>query len=71
MNTSGQAGRSSNLERDEQDDGDRRRASTPFTYAITGPGPVAYVEICDADGQITRISVPPGSTWKMATISLS
>ena len=74
MSTSGQAGRSNNLEydeRDKRDDGDRRRTSTPFTYTITGPNPVTYVEICDADGQITRISVPPRSTWKMAKISLS
>jgi len=72
MNTmSSRAGRSSDLRSDEWGDGDRRQTSTPFTYTITGPNPVAYVEICGADGQITRISVPPGSTWKMAKISLS
>ena len=66
-----QAGRNGDLRSDEWGDGDRRRISTPFTYTIAGPNPVAYVEIYDADGRITRISVPPGSIWKMAKISLS
>ena len=72
MNDSGRAGRSNDPEhdeRDERDDGGRRRASVAYT--VTGPKPVAYIEICDADGQVTRVFVPPGSTWRMATISLS
>jgi len=74
MNASVQAGRSSDpepYERDEQDDRDRHRASTPFTYTVTGSTPVAYVEIFDENGQVTRVSVPPGSTWKVAAVSLS
>ena len=55
---------------DELDEGNRHRPSK-FTFTVGGPAAVAYVEICDVDGGVTRVSVPPGSIWKAEKITLS
>ena len=50
----------------------RHPPSTPFMYtAVTGLTSMAHVKVCDGNVQTTCVSVPPGSTWKIVTISLS